>query len=163
MADMPAGALRDSLLRDLVSAASEGDMDAVCRLLSLGLPVDFVDQRTGLSPLHAAAGAGQVEVMTVLLQRCSDPDSPQIGGVTPLAHAVHELAEPSDPTIPPARRLQTLRILLNAGAKPAAGGPGQEPIGLARLYGLASVETLLREHHVEPPCGHDEHTQDFDG
>lgn len=142
--------LRDSLLRDLVSGAAKGDFDAVCELLSLGLPVDGAENPRGFSALHAAAGAGQVEVLEVLLRHCADPDSPQMAGATPLAHAIHELADPSDPTIPYSRRLQILHILLDAGAKPTAGGPGQEPIALARLYGLASVEALLTEYQREP-------------
>lgn len=131
--------LAASLLRDLVSAVTHGDVEQVELLLDQGVPPDVIDQASGWSALHAA-----VLLLEVLLAFARSPDAPEVMGGTPMSYVLHELGEP----VSPARRdelLGALASLLAAGASPRAGGVDQTPLELARLYRLRDVESLLSE------------------
>jgi ankyrin repeat protein len=73
--------------QDVPAAAVAGDVDAVRRLLDLGLPVDAVD-RQGCSALLRAAGGGHADVVELLLARGADPGHAAQSGATPLSAAV---------------------------------------------------------------------------
>lgn len=72
---------------DVPAAAVAGDVDALRRLLDLGLPVDAID-RQGCSALLRAAGGGHREVVDLLLARGADAGLAAQSGATPLSAAV---------------------------------------------------------------------------
>ncbi len=73
--------------QDVPAAAVAGDVDALRRLLDLGLPVDAID-RQGCSALLRAAGGGHREVVDLLLARGADAGLAAQSGATPLSAAV---------------------------------------------------------------------------
>lgn len=72
---------------DVPAAAMAGDVDALRRLLDLGLPVDAVD-RQGCTALLRAAGSGHGEAVDLLLARGADAGRAAQSGATPLSAAV---------------------------------------------------------------------------
>ncbi|SFK96736.1 ankyrin repeat domain-containing protein [Lysobacter sp. cf310] len=135
--------LAASLLRDLVSAVTQGDAEQVELLLVRGVPPDVIDQAAGWSALHAAV-LHNPQLLKVLLAFARSPDAPEVMGGTPMSYVLHELGEAASP----ARRdelLMALASLLAAGASPRAGGVDQTPLELARLYRLRDIESLLSE------------------
>jgi ankyrin repeat protein len=73
----------------LIQAAEQGRTDIAALLLDLGVSPD-VRRANNFRPLHAAAGAGAVEVAQLLIDRGAqiDPVETQYGGV-PLGWALH--------------------------------------------------------------------------
>ena len=88
---------------DVPAAAIVGDVDAVRRLLDLGLPVDAVDNQ-GCSALLRAAGGGHRAVVDLLLTRGAQTDRAANSGATALSAAVSM------------RHLEVVDRLLTAGA-----------------------------------------------
>lgn len=72
---------------DLVAAASQGDAEAVERLLDLGLPLEAVDGQ-GATALLRACGQGHLAVVRLLLERGADLDHAAASGATCLSAAV---------------------------------------------------------------------------
>ena len=72
---------------DVPAAAIVGDVDAVRRLLDLGLPVEAVD-RQGCTALLRAAGGGHGALVDLLLARGADASCTADTGATPLSAAV---------------------------------------------------------------------------
>jgi hypothetical protein len=72
---------------DVPAAAIAGDLDAVRRLLALGLPVNAVDHQGGTALLHAA-GSGHTALVAFLLAQGGDPTLAARTGATPLSAAV---------------------------------------------------------------------------
>jgi uncharacterized protein len=72
---------------DLVSAAASGDVQAVDKLLTLGLPIDATDAQ-GASPLLRAAGCGHAMLVQLLLSRGANSAQTAITGATALSAAV---------------------------------------------------------------------------
>lgn len=81
---LPRRALRDA---DLVAAAGVGDLDAVRKLLELGLPVDAQDQFGATALLHAA-GQGHVGLVDYLIERGANTQHAALTGATALGAAV---------------------------------------------------------------------------
>jgi ankyrin repeat protein len=81
---LPLRRLRGS---DLPAAAAAGDLDAVTKLLELGLPLDATDAR-GADALLRAAGCGHAHLVEALLQRGADPGRAAPSGATALSAAV---------------------------------------------------------------------------
>jgi hypothetical protein len=116
---------------DLPAAAMAGDVDAVLRLLELGLPVDAVDAQ-GCSALLRAAGGGQVELARRLLARGADPSARARTGATPLSAAISM------------RHTPVVEALLQAGADPDQALPGGvTPLMLAAALGLPEIAGRL--------------------
>jgi hypothetical protein len=77
---------------ELITAAEHGDVAALERRLAAGEPVDARDDR-GLTPLHHAAMAGQLNAASFLLDHGADPNARAEGEMTPL-HFAAMLAHP---------------------------------------------------------------------
>lgn len=90
----------------LVRGASDGDLEEVARLLRSGIHPD--QGPVDASPLEAAAGAGHVEVVRLLLEHGADPSRREEGYFSPLIRAAY------------GGHLQVVRLLVEAGADTAA-------------------------------------------
>ena len=67
----------------LHEAAKAGRIDKVREYLQLGHPVNAVDPRFGLTPLHYAVRNGHVEVAKLLICNGAGLDDPSAQGITP--------------------------------------------------------------------------------
>lgn len=117
---------------DLVAAAAAGDLDAVARLLELGLPIDATDAQ-GATALIRAAGSGHAALVVHLLDAGADTRCVSRSGMHCLAAAVA------------ARREAVVRTLLERGVPadlPIAGG-GSALTLAAALGEPAIVDALL--------------------
>ena len=122
---------RPLLPLDVPAAAMAGDLDAVLRLLDLGLPVDGVDAQ-GCSALLRAAGGGHVEIAQRLLERGAAPIARARTGATPLSAAISM------------RHATVVDALLQAGADPDQALPGGvSPLMLAAALGLPEIAGRL--------------------
>ncbi len=167
---LPRRALQAS---DVPAAAIVGDVDAVRRLLDLGLAVDTADAQ-GCTALLRAAGGGHRATVDLLLARGADPQHAAHTGATPLSAAVSmrqgeivdrllaagatlEQRLPGDVTVlmlAAALGLPDLcaRLLTSGANVQAADAQGLTPLHCAALYGftgrerprlLALLDTLL--------------------
>lgn len=117
---------------DLVAAAAAGDLDAVARLIELGLPLDATDAQ-GATALIRAAGSGHAALVVQLLDAGADTRCVSRSGMHCLAAAVA------------ARREAVVRTLLSHGVAvdlPISGG-GTALILAAALGEPRTVEALL--------------------
>jgi uncharacterized protein len=116
---------------DLPAAAIVGDLDAVRRLLDLGLPVDATDNQ-GCSALLRAAGGGHRALVELLLERGADPARAANTGATPLSAAVSM------------RQPEIVDRLLDAGAGLEQRLPGDVTVlMLAAALGLPELVSRL--------------------
>jgi ankyrin repeat protein len=116
---------------DMPAAAIVGDLDAVRRLLDLGLPVDATDSQ-GCSALLRAAGGGHRALVELLLDRGADPTLAANTGATPLSAAVSM------------RQLDIVERLLAAGAGLEQRLPGDVTVlMLAAALGLPELVSRL--------------------
>ena len=67
----------------LHEAAKTGKIDKVRKLLKEGHPVDALDSRFGLTPLHFAVRNARVEVAQLLLENGTSLTQPSTQGITP--------------------------------------------------------------------------------
>jgi ankyrin repeat protein len=98
-------------------------------------PYDAVARLSrGATPLHVAAMHGQIEVMTVLLDRGAAIDGLCVDGTTPL----HQAAG--------AGHLAAVELLLARGARidVVEPGHGSTPLGWAEFHDRARIAALLR-------------------
>ncbi|TBR13567.1 MAG: hypothetical protein EPO46_02415 [Lysobacter sp.] len=130
---------------DVPAAAIAGDVDAVRRLLDLGLPVDAVD-RQGCSALLRAAGGGHSTVVDLLLERGADPGLAAQSGATPLSAAVSM------------RHVEIVDRLVRAGVPLEQRLPGDLTVLMvASALGLPDLATRLLS------AGADVHATDAQG
>lgn len=116
---------------DLPSAAMAGDVEAVRRLIDLGLPLDATDAK-GCTALLRASGGGQLEVMRLLLDRGASPIAVAHSGATPISAAVS------------AGHRQAVALLLEQGAPIDQALPGGVTgLMLACTYGDIETVTML--------------------
>lgn len=116
---------------DLPAAAIAGDLDAIRRLLELGLPVDASDAQ-GCTALLRAAGGGHGEIVKSLLSVGADLNASARTGATPLSAAISM------------RHAGVVDQLLQAGAdanQPLPGGV--TPLMLAAALGLPDIAGRL--------------------
>jgi ankyrin repeat protein len=119
---------------DLAAAAIAGDLDAVQRLLDLGLPVDAADLQ-GCTALLRAAGGGHLDIVRRLLERGGNPSLSARTGATPLSAAISM------------RHASVVDLLLQAGADPNQALPGGvTPLMLASALGLPEIAGRLLSH-----------------
>ncbi len=117
--------------QDLPAAAIAGDLDAVQRLLELGLPIDGTDAQ-GCTALLRAAGGGHPEIVQALLAGGADPGLSARTGATPLSAAISM------------RHAGVVDALLQAGADANLALPGGvTPLMLAAALGLPEIAGRL--------------------
>lgn len=99
----------------LHSAAGEGDLAAVQRLVDQGRDVNAKDSDFRLTPLHYAAAGEHIEVVRFLIARGADVNAidEATAGDTPLAHVAQECS------------FAMAKTLLDAGANPLIPGSMQ--------------------------------------
>ncbi len=68
----------------LHEAAKTDKIDKVRKLLKEGHPVNALDSRFGLTPLHFAVRNGRVEVAQLLIENGASLTQPSTHGITPL-------------------------------------------------------------------------------
>ena len=116
---------------DLPAATMAGDLEAVVRLIELGLPVDAIDAQA-CTALLRAAGGGQVEIVAALLARQADWRLRARTGATPLTAAISM------------RHAGVVEQLLKAGADPDQTLPGGvTPLMLAAALGQTEIAGRL--------------------
>ena len=116
---------------DLPAAAIAGDLEAVQRLLELGLPVDAADPQ-GCTALLRAAGGGHAEIVRRLLELGAGHQVSARTGATPLSAAISM------------RHAGVVEQLLQAGADPNQALPGGvTPLMLAAALGLPDIAGRL--------------------
>jgi len=116
---------------DLPAAAIAGDLEAVQRLLDLGLPVDAADSQ-GCTALLRAAGGGHAGIVRRLLEMGADISLSARTGATPLSAAISM------------RHAPVVEQLLQAGCdvnQPLPGGV--TPLMLAAALGLPEIAGRL--------------------
>ena len=125
---LPGRRLRGS---DVPAAAMAGDVDAVVRLVELGLSVDATDDHA-CTALLRAAGGGQIEIVAALLARNADWRLRARTGATPLTAAISM------------RHADVVEQLLRAGADPDQALPGGvTPLMLAAALGQTEIAGRL--------------------
>jgi ankyrin repeat protein len=77
----------DPLQNQLVAASAAGDLGTIKKLVAEGVNPNFPDTRWGATPLHVAAAAGHLPVVTYLVQRSANLNSRDESGMTPLMSA----------------------------------------------------------------------------
>ena len=148
----------------MCSAASQGDMEAIERMVHSRVSVDSGDY-DGRTALHLAAAEGQLEVVDYLLSEGADHSIYDRWGCVPLRDALQgghdavaqRLAEAGariEPTqlieilcvATSGQRIGDVQRLLRHGADPSlAGSDGRTPIHLAAAQGsLELIELFLR-------------------
>jgi ankyrin repeat protein len=124
----PACALHEA---DLPAAAAAGDLEAVGKLLDLGLPIDAVDAQ-GADALLRAAGGGHAQLVIRLIERGADPLHAASSGATPLSAAVT------------ARRGDVVVALLERGVPVDSRLPtGGTPLMIAAALGFPEITDRL--------------------
>jgi uncharacterized protein len=125
---------RSSYGAPLHVAAGSGSLEIAIALLNAGADSDLRGFG-GMSPLHAAALAGQAAIADILIERGANVDALDNFGRTPL------LSFASGST----QNLDTLRILLEAGANPnlEEGTTKRFALAYAAIRGRADMAELL--------------------
>jgi ankyrin repeat protein len=113
------GELSDVDAAAIVDAAEAGDAPGVRLMLDLGFPVNARAAGGGETALHAAAYAGSAETVRVLLEHGADLEAQDVAfSSPPLDWALVGSGETPD-TAPAPDWLQTVALLLEAGASTA--------------------------------------------
>lgn len=127
---------------ELVDAVLAGDAQGVLELLSAGSDPNAVRPEDGATPLHVAAGAAQLEVLTTLLANQATPQVHDHVGATPL----HLAAASGDVDAP-----QVVAALLAAGADIHARDRTQStPLHLAVKAGAPEIVSTLLDAGADP-------------
>lgn len=125
---------RGLLPSDLPAAAALGDIEAVEKLLMLGLPIDATDKQGATALLHAA-GSGHIELVEFLLKRGANCSLAAKSGATALSASIRT------------HRTAVLPLLLAHGAKVDQRLPGGgTPLILAAGLGLPEMVKSLLSH-----------------
>ncbi len=137
---LPGRALRGA---DLPAAAAGGDIDAVDKLIALGIPINSVDHQ-GASALIRAAGSGFAGLVVRLLDVGADPKQTSWSGATCLSAAVA------------GRREAVVRTLLQQGIEADQQLPGGgTPLMIAAALGLPRLAEPLLERGADPNAADD--------
>lgn len=162
----------DVFLTVALCVAAEGDhLETMRLLLDAGADVNASGSGAGQNALHAAAGAGRLAAVRLLLERGANPDTAGYAG-TPLTFALrrghsavvaalraagarYDLADAA--SVGDADRV---RALLEDGADPNAPQPGTGalPLLLSAKQGATDVARLLLDHGADPNATHNGYT-----
>ncbi len=137
-------------------------------LIDRGAQLDRANPRTGATPLNEAAGAGNSEVLALLLARGADASRPDHSGATPLANATAArraeavgilLSHDKSASAREAGLLDAavlkgdlamVRMLADRGADVNAKTPGgATPLHDAALKGYEQIAAVLMEHGAQ--------------
>jgi ankyrin repeat protein len=102
----------------LHSAAQQGNIQAIVRLLRCGANVEAQTRSKGQTPLHLAAAAGHVDLLPLLINRTT-LDQQDTSGRTPLQLAASK------------RQWEAVAVLMAAGASPCASDFASSPLAPA--------------------------------
>lgn len=123
--------------KDLPAAAAAGDVEAVDKLLLLGIGVDAVDAQ-GATALIRAAGSGYAALVARLLDAGADPTHAAASGATCLSAAIA------------ARREAVVRTLLERGVAADQRLPGGgTALMMAAAFGLPHMVEALLAHGAD--------------
>lgn len=122
---------------NLVKAASDGNIQAINRLLNAGPAIDG-DGRIE-NALHAAIENENIACVQLLLRRGADLEYRTYGNLSPLAHAVGIAIDGTNQRggKPGDEPVELITLLLDAGADPASG------LEIAQIYGSSKITELL--------------------
>ncbi len=137
---LPGRALRGA---DLPAAAISGDIDAIDKLLGLGIAVDSIDHQ-GASALIRASGSGYAALVVRLLDAGANPRQSSYSGATCLSAAVS------------ARREAVVRTLLQHQVDADQHLPGGgTPLMIAAAIGQPRLAEPLLEHRADANAADD--------
>ena len=123
---------------ELVRAAGEGNLAEVQAALSRGGDVNAQEELAGRTALMAAAAAGRLEVVKLLIDKSANLQAKDSGGWTALMVAVRE------------ERTDVVRALLEKGADPnVRDNCGWTPLMVASLEGQRDIVALLLERKAD--------------
>ncbi len=129
---------RKLLPLDLPAAAMTGDVQAVTRLVELGLPINAVDVQA-CTALLRAAGGGHENIVRYLLDSGADHRMAARTGATALSAAISM------------RHAHVVDVLLRRGADAEQSLPGGvTPLMLASALGLPDIISHLLSRGAEP-------------
>ncbi|MGH8110254.1 MAG: ankyrin repeat domain-containing protein [Arenimonas sp.] len=129
---------RKLIAGDLPAAAMTGDLQAVARLLDLGLPINGLDAQA-CTALLRAAGGGHENIVRHLLAHDADHRIAARTGATALSAAISM------------RHAQVVDVLLRNGADPEQSLPGGvTPLMLASALGLPDIISHLLSRGALP-------------
>lgn len=138
--------LRQLRPADLPAAAAVGDLDAIDRLLELGLPIDAEDMQ-GATALIRAAGSGHTALVVRLLEGGADIRHVAHSGTHCLAAAVS------------AKREAVVRTLLNHGVAPDTRMfGGATSLTIAAALGQVRIAEALLEAGADPNASDEQGT-----
>ena len=122
------------LIRDLVIASWQGDLEKMTHLLDVGVSPD-AELDHGLSPLHGAASYRRPEAISLLVSRGATINKPDNDGATPL----HRAAVSNCPA--------TIQMLLEKGAdKHLQNKYNRTPLDEAHKRNCTVAIDLLEKH-----------------
>ena len=128
---------RRLLPQDLIAAAGTGDVQAIGKLLALGLSIDATDAQ-GATALLRAAGNGHAAAVAYLLERGADAAHSANAGATALSAAVS------------ARRGNVVEILLTHGVAVDQRLPGGgTALMIAAALGFSELAAQLLAHGAD--------------
>jgi hypothetical protein len=129
----------------ITKLAQDGDEPGVRRMLDEGTPVDWIDNgRFNMTPLQAAAWAGHLEVVRLLLVRGANVNHVDHDGFSPVTSAAE------------AGRWAVLKVLAEQGGDfreiDATGRNGLDYLRRCRSKRLRDeIEAILARRETEPP------------
>jgi hypothetical protein len=138
-----------SHLSELWRAAADGDLYEMRRLVDAG---ENINGRLGLhesTPLHAAAGNGQLEAAKYLLERGASVKARDDQGLTPLAYCAQFNGKGGSPRGTDGQRARIAEMLLIAGADINSRDDFGRNV-LERAEGSPGVAAVLKAAMAKP-------------
>lgn len=118
----------------LHKAVLKGNVTVIRYIIELGraaMNLKTKDEAGGNAPMHEAAGAGQTEVVQLLLAHKADPNIKNYQGKTPLMRAIAK------------NRDATAKVLIESCDVNVADGTGRTALHWAAFYGHEAIVRML--------------------
>ncbi len=128
---LPLPPVRPMAANDLVGAVTQGDLQAVDRLIAAGVRPNAADEQGNPATVLAAA-LGELTILERLVKAGAPVDLGNANGVTALMIAVQQ------------GRIDVVKGLLDLGADPARKAGTTSAIAMANAMGSAEIAKLLR-------------------